>query len=181
MTTIESLILPGSAHIRQSTNSARSASECFGTGFSALKESLKRLMAKIWISSNSKIDSSSKIQITERIEDAVPIVLVTGAIDLNTSPLFRAFLSSKVSQKTPKLLLDFSGVTCIDATGLATLIEYLTKAQPFEGKLALAALSSRVKGAFEIMHLEQIFFLHSDIAAGLSALKVWRGLGQFGE
>ena len=171
MITNDCLILPGSAHIRQSTNSARSASECFGIGLSALKESLKRHISKIWISSHGKIDSSSKIQITERIEDAVPVVLVTGAIDLNTSPLFRAFLSSKVSQKTPKLLLDFSGVTCIDATGLATLIEYLTKAQPFEGKLALAALSPRVKNVFEIVRLEQIFSLHPDVPSALAALK----------
>lgn len=181
MTTTECLIPPSSASTFQSTNFERSASECFGSGLSAVKEGLKRLISKIWLRSHGTIDSFPKIQITERIEDAVPVVLVTGAIDLNTSPLFRAFLSSKVSQKTPKLLLDFSGVTCIDATGLATLIEYLTNAQPFGGKLALAALSSRVKSAFEIMRLEQIFFLHSDIAAGLNALKLWRGPGQFGE
>jgi anti-sigma B factor antagonist len=111
------------------------------------------------------------MQITERTEDSVPIVSITGDIDLENSPKLREFLKPKASQKTPRLLLDFSGVNYIDSSGLATLIEYFQAVQGFKGKLALASLSPRVKNVFEIVRLEQIFSLHPDIPSALAALK----------
>jgi anti-sigma B factor antagonist len=111
------------------------------------------------------------MQISERTEDGIPVVSITGDIDLESSPQLRTFLRTKVSQKTPKLLLDFSGVNYIDSSGLATLIEYFQGVQGFGGKLVLASLSPRVKNVFEIVRLEQIFSLQADIPAGLAALK----------
>jgi anti-sigma B factor antagonist len=111
------------------------------------------------------------MQITERTEDNIPIVSISGDIDLESSPQLRTFLKAKSTQKTPKLLLDFAQVTYIDSSGLATLIEYFQAVQGFGGKLALASLSPRVKNVFEIVRLEQIFSLHPDIPAALAALK----------
>jgi anti-sigma B factor antagonist len=111
------------------------------------------------------------MQITERTEENIPVVLITGDIDLETSPQLREFLKPKSSKKTPLLLLDFSGVNYIDSSGLATLIEYFQAVQGFKGKLALASLSPRVKNVFEIVRLEQIFSLHPDVPSALAALK----------
>jgi anti-sigma B factor antagonist len=111
------------------------------------------------------------VQISERIEQDIPVVSITGDIDLESSPKLRGFLKPKSSAKTPRLLLDFSGVTYIDSSGLATLIEYFQAVQGFGGKLALASLSPRVKNVFEIVRLEQIFSLHPDIPTALAALK----------
>ena len=111
------------------------------------------------------------MQITERTEESVPIVSIAGDIDLESSPKLREFLKPKATQKTPRLLLDFSGVNYIDSSGLATLIEYFQSVQGFGGKLALASLSPRVKNVFEIVRLEQIFSIHPDIPSALTALK----------
>ncbi len=111
------------------------------------------------------------MQITERTEDSIPIVSIIGDIDLESSPKLREFLKPKASQKTPRLLLDFAGVNYIDSSGLATLIEYFQAVQAFNGKLALASLSPRVKNVFEIVRLEQIFSLHPDVPSALTALK----------
>jgi anti-sigma B factor antagonist len=111
------------------------------------------------------------MQITERTEEDIPVVSITGDVDLETSPQLREFLKPKSSKKTPLLLLDFSGVNYIDSSGLATLIEYFQAVQGFKGKMALASLSPRVKNVFEIVRLEQIFSLHPDIPSALKALK----------
>ena len=110
------------------------------------------------------------MQITERTDENIPVVCIAGDVDLETSPQLRTFLRTKISQKTPKLLLDFGGVNYIDSSGLATLIEYFQAVQGFKGRLALASLSPRVKNVFEIVRLEQIFSLHPDVPAALSAL-----------
>ena len=111
------------------------------------------------------------MQITERTEGDIPVISITGDIDLATSPKLREFLKPKSSKKTPLLLLDFGGVNYIDSSGLATLIEYFQAVQSFRGRLALASLSPRVKNVFEIVRLEQIFSLHPDVASALAALK----------
>jgi len=111
------------------------------------------------------------MQITERTEEGIPVVSITGDVDLETSPQLREFLKPKSSKKTPCLLLDFGGVNYIDSSGLATLIEYYQAVQGFKGKLALAAMSPRVKNVFEIVRLEQIFSLYPDIPSAVAALK----------
>jgi anti-sigma B factor antagonist len=111
------------------------------------------------------------VQLTERTEQEIPIVAISGDIDLESSPQLREFLKPKAAQKTPRLLLDFTGVNYIDSSGLATLIEYFQSVQGSGGKLALACLSPRVKNVFEIVRLEQIFSLYPDIASALTALK----------
>jgi anti-sigma B factor antagonist len=110
------------------------------------------------------------MQITERTEENIPVISITGDIDLENSPKLRDFLKPKAAQKVPRLLLDFAGVNYIDSSGLATLIEYFQSVQGFGGKLALAALSPRVKNVFEIVRLEQIFSLYPDIPSALKAL-----------
>jgi anti-sigma B factor antagonist len=111
------------------------------------------------------------MQITERIEQDIPIVSISGDVDLESSPKLREYLKPKTAKKTPALVLDFTGVNYIDSSGLATLIEYYQSVQAFKGKLALACLSPRVKNVFEIVRLEQIFSLHPDIPSALAALK----------
>ena len=111
------------------------------------------------------------MQLTERTEDKIPVVAITGDIDLESSPKLREFLKPKTAQKTPRLLLDFTGVNYIDSSGLATLIEYFQSVQAFGGKLGLACLSPRVKNVFEIVRLEQIFSLYPDIPSAIAALK----------
>jgi len=111
------------------------------------------------------------MQITERTEEKIPVVSITGDVDLETSPKLRDFLKPKSAKKTPSLLLDFAGVNYIDSSGLATLIEYYQAIQGHKGKLALASLSPRVKNVFEIVRLEQIFSLYPDIPSALKALQ----------
>jgi anti-sigma B factor antagonist len=111
------------------------------------------------------------MQITERTEENIPVVSITGDIDLESSPKLRDYLKPKAAAKTPGLLLDFTGVNYIDSSGLATLIEYFQSVQSFKGKLVLACLSPRVKNVFEIVRLEQIFSLQPDIPTALAALK----------
>ena len=110
------------------------------------------------------------MEISEHAEGTIPVVAITGDVDLESSPKLRDFLKPKSAQKTPKLLLDFSGVNYIDSSGLATLIEYFQAVQGFGGKMALASLSPRVKNVFEIVRLEQIFSLYPDVPAALAAL-----------
>lgn len=111
------------------------------------------------------------MEISERTEQEIPVIAIKGDVDLASSPKLREHLKAKTAQKCPRLLLDFSEVSYIDSSGLATLIEYFQAVQSFGGKLAIASLSPRVRNVFEIVRLEQIFSLHPDVPSAVAALK----------
>ena len=111
------------------------------------------------------------MQIDERIEGDVTVLVPHGDVDLESSPKLREALKRKSVSKTPKLLIDFQEVPYIDSSGLATLIEYFQDARAFKGKIALAGMSPRVKSVFEIVRLDQMFPLHPSLDVALASFK----------
>jgi anti-sigma B factor antagonist len=96
------------------------------------------------------------------------ILALEGEIDLHRSPQVKESLEPLIAQKTTRILLDFSAVTYIDSSGLATLIETLQRVQGYGGKLALFGLRDSIRGIIEIARLDQIFRIFPDEAAAVS-------------
>lgn len=110
------------------------------------------------------------MEIVEKSEKNVAVLVIQGEIDLHVSPSLRATLKSKAQAKTPRLLLNFAGVGYIDSSGLATLIEYYQSARAYQGKLALCSLSTSVRSSFDLVRLTEVFTIFPDEAAALKAL-----------
>ncbi len=91
------------------------------------------------------------MQIEKSNENGVTTLKVSGEVDLHASPQLRAELQSCVSEKTPVLLIDFSGVDYIDSSGLATFIEYLRDASAYQGKIALFGMKQKVRTIFDLV------------------------------
>lgn len=107
---------------------------------------------------------------TESSEGNISIISLSGDIDLNQSSKLRGLFQEKIKAKTPALLLDFSAVNYIDSSGLATLVEYYQGSRAYEGKIALAACSARVKSVFELVRLTEIFSLYDTLEEAKAAL-----------
>lgn len=110
------------------------------------------------------------MEIAEKKERDVAILVIQGEIDLHVSPSLRTALKAKAQAKTPRLLLDFAAVGYIDSSGLATLIEYYQSARAYQGKLALCALSSSVRSSFDLVRLTEVFSIFPTEAEALKAL-----------
>jgi len=67
-------------------------------------------------------------------------------------------------------VLDFSEVKYIDSSGLATLVEYYKNSRGYSGRLAVAALSNRVRSIFELVRLSEIFGVYPSVAEAEEAL-----------
>ena len=89
--------------------------------------------------------------------DGVTIIRLKGEIDLLHSPDLRALLQTQLKNQVAALLVDFTEVSYIDSSGLATLVEYYQKSQPYGGRVALAGLSPRVRSIFGLVRLNEIF------------------------
>jgi anti-sigma B factor antagonist len=96
------------------------------------------------------------------------ILALEGDIDLHRSPEVKETLEPLIAQKVPRILLDFSKVSYIDSSGLATMIETLQRVQNYGGKFAMFGLRESVRTVFEIARLDQIFRLFPDEATALA-------------
>lgn len=103
------------------------------------------------------------MQWKERKEPSFTVIHLEGEIDLHHSPKLRELFQNKIKEKCTALLLDFTSVSYIDSSGLATLVEYYQGSRAYSGKIALASLSTRVKSVFDLVRLSEIFSIYPSV------------------
>lgn len=97
------------------------------------------------------------------------VLSISGEIDLHESPHLKQAFEPLITKKAPRVVVDFTGVSYIDSSGLAVFIEALQRIQAYGGKFALYGLRENVQAIFELARLNQIFSICPDKG---SALKV---------
>ena len=85
------------------------------------------------------------------------VFVVEGSVDIASSPELRGELLLAVEQKRPLIVVDLAGVSFVDSSGLATLIEALQGTSKYDGKIVLCALVAAVLGVFQLANLDNIF------------------------
>lgn len=99
------------------------------------------------------------------------IVTPMGDIDLTGSPLLKVELR-KVSMTSPapeRVIVDLSGVSYMDSSGLATLVEALQASRKHQYKLIVCGLQSRVRAIFDIAKLAMVFTIVPTLDQALAA------------
>jgi anti-anti-sigma factor len=97
------------------------------------------------------------MKILENKINDVLICKTDGEININTSPELRKFFEAIVSNNNKKVLMDFSAVTYVDSSGLATLIEMLQRLKKVGGRLRICNMDQKVKSVFEVTKLYKFF------------------------
>lgn len=97
------------------------------------------------------------------------VVTVSGEIDLATQGQLRAQLNDLVVAGHVNLVLDLSGVSFLDSTGLGALIGTRRRVHAFRGSLALVIPDESVMQIFTITGLEKVFAIHDTLEAALAA------------
>lgn len=103
-----------------------------------------------------------------REQDGRLVVALDGDVDLNRAPEVRRLLLDCVARGLD-VLVDLSGVTYIDSSGIASLVEALQEARKKKARLGLVAVSEDARKVFELARLDKVFAIHHDLAAALAA------------
>lgn len=101
-------------------------------------------------------------------KNGLVVCYVEGEIDINTSPDIKKDFEKMLAKKTPRVVINFSRVTYVDSSGLATLVEILKGMRSYGGKMRLSNLSPKIKSLFEITKLEKLFDIMADEAEAIS-------------
>lgn len=101
-------------------------------------------------------------------KNGMTICQVVGEVDINSSPDIKKTFDKLISKKEPKIIINFSKVTYVDSSGLATLVEILKNMRTYGGRLRLTNLSPKIKSLFEITKLEKLFEILTDEEEAIS-------------
>lgn len=99
-----------------------------------------------------------KIDITH--PNRAALAAVAGEVDLYSSPQLRSALLKLAAGKPPAIVVDLAGVTYLDSSGLATLIEALQESAKYAGKFVLSGLRPEVRSVFELSRLDKVFEIY---------------------
>lgn len=97
------------------------------------------------------------MQVKTQDKSGVIICYVAGEVNMSTSPDFKKEFEKILGAKAKKIIINFAGVTYIDSSGLATIVEIFKKLSSYGGQLRLSNLSPKVKNLFELTKLEKLF------------------------
>lgn len=86
-----------------------------------------------------------------------PVVAIKGEVDLYSAPQVRDAILGAAEQRPRALLVDLSGVSYMDSSGVATLVEGLQRSRGYGGRFLLFGLEPAIREVFRFARLEQVF------------------------
>jgi anti-sigma B factor antagonist len=102
------------------------------------------------------------MNVTRQNVGTCALFIVEGQVDMHTSPDLRRHLREALEDRQARVAVDLAGVSFIDSSGLATLIEALQAVRKYGGSLRLCGLNPNVKNLFRLSNLTSIFDLRDN-------------------
>ena len=102
-----------------------------------------------------------KIEISD--SKGMKVILVSGDIDMYSSPELRKELMQLVHKRVSLLLVDFRGVSYIDSSGIATFVEGLKNMMAYGGKLKFIGIPEKIMEIFCFAKLDRVFEIYGTI------------------
>jgi len=100
-------------------------------------------------------------------KDGIVLVNVEGEIDMYTSPNLRDILLPFFKKKVDAIVVDFSLVSFMDSSGIATLVEGLQWSKKEKRAFVLAGLGKTVFNALSLTKLDNVFTIKANIQEAL--------------
>lgn len=112
---------------------------------------------------------TQQLTVHTRTTTAGAVIELTGDLDYHTAPEVRAALLATDLHRGQQLVLDLTGLSFCDSSGITVLIAARNHALASDATIALAAVPDRVSRIFRIVGLDQVLPAHSTIEAAEAA------------
>jgi anti-sigma B factor antagonist len=117
-----------------------------------------------------------RFRVTEReLDERALVVAVTGEIHASTAPQFSDRLKAAIDSGRSLLILDLSGVSFIDSTGLSVLLNGLRRVTRAGGRMTIVCTNPTVLRLFEITRMDATFTIHAGVEPALAELQAAAG------
>jgi anti-sigma B factor antagonist len=95
----------------------------------------------------------------QRLSD-LPVLCVSGEIDIYTAPLFKQAVVNLVSEGNKDVIIDLSNVSFMDSSGFGTLLGATKRLRPLGGGLHLAAPNNTIQRMLRLTRLDTIMRIY---------------------
>lgn len=109
-----------------------------------------------------------EVRVTTEDVGARTVVHVGGEIDVASADRLREKVAHLLAAGRTDLLVDLTGVTFMDSTGLGLLVGTLKRVRLAGGRLDLVVDSERLLKVFRITGLTQVFTIHDSLDDALA-------------
>jgi anti-sigma B factor antagonist len=105
-------------------------------------------------------------------DEAGPVVMrVTGEVDVVTAAPLRQELALHMGSHQPDLIVDVSGVTFMDSTGLGVLVRAVRQVRERGGRIELVSDEDPVMNLLRLTALADVLPVHKTVHAARSVLQ----------
>lgn len=104
-----------------------------------------------------------RIETAMRTEGGIPVLGVTGEIDVFTAPEFKNAINRAIESGTTDLVIDLTQVSYMDSSGFGTLLGATKRVRPKGGSISLVGCSEAIERMMKITRLDTVFNLFATI------------------
>ena len=117
------------------------------------------------------------MKVEVRSQNDITIIDCTGDVDLYSSPPLRETLLAKIGSGSASVLLNMTGVSYIDSSGIAMLVEALQLSRQTKTGFGLFGLRSNARSVLELARLYKVFNIFEDEAEALGKISSIKPFG----
>ncbi|GAX58131.1 STAS domain-containing protein [Streptomyces olivochromogenes] len=111
----------------------------------------------------------TQLTVHTRATPAGPVIELSGELDNDSAPDVRTLLPRLTLLAGQQLVIDLTGITFCDSSGITVLIAARNHALAAQASIALAAIPGRVSRMLHIVGLDQVFPTHPTAQAAEAA------------
>lgn len=101
---------------------------------------------------------------------SIPVVRVTGEIDVCTAPEFKSAINKAIFSGAKNLIVDLTDVSYMDSSGFGTLLGATKRIRPRGGSVSLVGCSEAIERMLRITRLDTIFGLYPQVDDAVQAV-----------
>lgn len=110
--------------------------------------------------------------LSESSHPPATVLAVVGEVDVRTVGSLRTRLTDLLVEGSPRLVVDLSGVTFMDSSGLGALVSAQKRARVFRGTLVLVVVNDAILRVLRLTALDRVFTVHATLEEALASARV---------
>ncbi|MCH9816850.1 MAG: STAS domain-containing protein [Actinomycetia bacterium] len=109
-----------------------------------------------------------ELGLSQREVGSITVVAVSGELDVFTAPQLESALNDLVTAGRVEIVVDLSGVSFLDSTGLGAMVKALKWVKEQSGSLTVVAADERIVKVFKITGLDDVMSLQAELDPALA-------------
>lgn len=100
--------------------------------------------------------------------EGIPVIVVSGEVDLATSPRLRDALLPLANERCRMVVIDLTEVSFLDSTGLSAIVAFHNRFKDHNGELRVVASNPMIKRIFAITALDEVLAVFDSVDRAVS-------------